>query len=79
MNKPLFSLLDISTKFNNLSFVSFISNKHLECVPISNVWLPGGRQGGINWEIGIDTYTPYIVVYIVVYSTGNSSQYSVMT
>lgn len=79
MNKPLFSLLDRSTKFNNLSFVSFISNKPLACVPISNVWLPGGMGGGVSWETGTDTYTPYVVVYIVVYRTGNSSRYSVTT
>ena len=43
----------------------------------------GGTGGGINWEIGIDIYT---LVYIksitnknLLYSTGNSTQYSVMT
>ena len=45
MNKPLFSLLDTSTKFNNLSFVSFMSNKHSECVPVSNLWLTKGKRG----------------------------------
>ena len=41
------------------------------------------RGGGINWEIGIDIYT---LLYIksktnkdLLYSTGNSTQYSVMT
>ena len=43
-------------------------------------WLPGGKGGGINWEIGIDIY---ILLYIkqitdkdLLYSTGNSTQYS---
>ena len=43
----------------------------------------GGTGGGINWEIRIDIYT---LVYIksitnknLLYSTGNSTQYSVMT
>ena len=45
MNKPLFSLLDTSTKLNNLSFVSFISNKHSECVPVSNLRLTKGKRG----------------------------------
>ena len=42
-----------------------------------------GWEGGINWEIGIDIY---ILLYIkqitkkdLLYSTGNSSQYSVIT
>ena len=45
MNKPFFSLLDTSTKFNNLSFVSFMSNKHSECVPVSNLRLTKGKRG----------------------------------
>ena len=43
----------------------------------------GGSGGEINWEIGIDIY---IVLYIkqitkrnLLYSTGNSTQYSVIT
>ena len=43
----------------------------------------GERRGGINWEIGIDIY---ILLYIkqitnmdLLYSTGNSTQYSLMT
>ena len=46
-------------------------------------WLPGDGGGGINWEIGIDVY---ILLYIkqitsknLLYSTRNSTQYSVMT
>ena len=41
----------------------------------------GGR--GINWEIGIDIYTPLYIKQItnknLLYSTGNSTQYCVMT
>ena len=40
----------------------------------------GGK--GINWEIGIDTYTPVYIKSItnkdLLYSTGNFTQYSVM-
>ena len=40
-------------------------------------------MGGINWEIGIDTYTPLYIKQItnkdLLYSTGNSYQYSIMT
>ena len=43
----------------------------------------GKRGGGINWEIGIDIYTLSYIKQItnenLLYSTGNSSQYSVMT
>ena len=42
----------------------------------------GGRGGGINWEIGIDIYTLLYIKQItnkdLLYSTGNSTQYSVM-
>ena len=49
-----------------------------------NLWLPGGRvRGGIDWEFGADTYT---LLYLkqttnkdLLYSTGNSAQYSVKT
>ena len=38
--------------------------------------------GGINWEIGIDIYTPLYIKLItnknLLYSTENSTQYSVM-
>ena len=38
--------------------------------------------GGINWQIGIDIYTLLCIKYItkknLLYSTGNSTQYSVM-
>ena len=39
--------------------------------------------GGMNWEIGIDIYTLICIKWItyknLLYSTGNSTQYSVMT
>ena len=43
----------------------------------------GGREAGINREIGIDIYTLLYIKQItnknLLYSTGNSTQYSVMT
>ena len=43
----------------------------------------GGKGGGISWEIGIDIYTLLYIKQItnknLLYSTGNSTQYSVMT
>ena len=42
-----------------------------------------GKGGEINWEIGIDIYTLLYTKQItykdLLYSTGNSTQYSVMT
>ena len=35
-------------------------------------------MGGINWEIGIDIYT-LITNKNMLYSTGNSTQYPIMT
>ena len=48
-----------------------------------NLWLPGGKgEGGINWKIGTDIYTLLYIKQItnkdLLYSTGNSTQYSVM-
>ena len=46
--------------------------------------IPRGRDG-MGWETGIDTYTllilciKYIANERVLYSTGNSTQYSVVT
>ena len=41
------------------------------------------REGGLNWEIGIDIYTLLYIKQItdkdLRYSTGNSTQYSVVT
>ena len=51
----------------------------------ANLWLPKGKRGGggINWEFGINIHT---LLYIkqkinkdILYSTGNSTQYSVIT
>ena len=42
----------------------------------------GGREDGMNWEIGIDTYTLLCIKQVtnkdLLYSTGNSTQYSIM-
>ena len=48
------------------------------------ILLPRGKEdGGINWEIGIYIYTLLYIKWItnkgLLYSTGNSTQYSVMT
>ena len=47
----------------------------------TTVWLPGGK-GGVNWETGIDIYTLLYIKQMtnknLLYSTGNSTQYSVM-
>ena len=50
----------------------------------TNLWLPGGKgMGRTNWEIGIDVYTLLYIKQItnkdLLYSTGNSTQQSVMT
>ena len=51
----------------------------------TNLWLPGGmgRGDGIDWEFGIDMYTLLHLKQItnkgLLYSTGNSAQYSVIT
>ena len=43
----------------------------------------GEKWGGINWETRIDIYTLLYIKWIpntdLLYSTGNSTQYSVMT
>ena len=43
----------------------------------------GGRGGGINWEIEIDIHTLLYIKQIthkdLLYSTGNSTHYPVMT
>ena len=43
---------------------------------------PRGKGGGVNWEIGIDIYTLLYIQQItnkdLLFSTGNSTQYSVM-
>ena len=51
----------------------------------TNLWLPGGKEVGvgINWEIGIDIHTLLYINQItnknLLYSTRNTTQYSVMT
>ena len=52
----------------------------------TNLLLPGGRvgvRGGIDWEFGIDVSTLLYLKWItnkdLLYSTGNSAQYSVIT
>ena len=49
----------------------------------TNLWLPGDwEREGINWEIGIDIYTLLYIKQItnknLLYSTGDSTQYSIM-
>ena len=47
------------------------------------LWLPGGKRGGINWEIGTEICTLLYMKQItnkdLLYSTGKSTQYSLMT
>ena len=54
--------------------VTDVENKH--------GYYQGGKEGWINCEIGVDIYTlPYIKQITnkdLLYSTGNSTQYSVM-
>lgn len=49
----------------------------------TNLWLPGAKREGINWEIGLDTHIlPYmkqITSTNVPGSTGDSPQYSAAT
>ena len=49
----------------------------------TKLWLPTGKSRGIDWEIGTDIYTLLYIKQItnkhLLYSTGNSTQYSVMT
>ena len=48
----------------------------------TNLWLQGVGGGEINWEIGTDIYILLQIKQItnkdLLYSTGNSTQYSVM-
>ena len=47
----------------------------------TNLWLPGDKVGGINWEIGVENYTTMKkqIIGTLLQSTWNSTQYSVMT
>ena len=44
---------------------------------------PGGRGGGMNWEIGTDVYIPLSIKQItnqsLLYNTGNATQSSLVT
>ena len=59
--------------FTNRSRVTDVENK---------LMVTRGWGGGISWEIGIDIYTLLYIKYItnknLLYSTGNSTQYSVL-
>ena len=50
----------------------------------TNLWLPGDKElrGKINWEVAIDIYTllykKQITNQKLLYSTGNSTQYSAL-
>ena len=50
---------------------------------IENKFMVTRGWGGINWEIGIDIYTLLYIKYItnknLLYSTGNCTQYCVIT
>ena len=49
----------------------------------TNLWLPKGKGGGINQEFEINIYTLVYTKQIInkdlLYSTGNSTQYTVIT
>ena len=48
----------------------------------NKLWLPGGKRGGIDRKIKIDTYTLLYIKQITnedpLYGPGDSTQYSVM-
>ena len=49
-----------------------------------NIWLQKVKHdGGINWELGINIHTLMSIEYVtkqdLLYSTGNSTQYAVIT
>ena len=61
----------------------FTKQKHSQTWRMK-LWLPGGREeGGIDWEFGMNMYTMLSLKQItnkdVLYSTGNSTQYSAIT
>ena len=49
----------------------------------TNLWLPKGKGGGINQEFGVKIYTVLYIKQItnkdLLYNTGNSAQYCVMS
>ena len=62
---------------------TYVQNKN-RVTDVENTYgYPGGKgRGGINWKTGIDTYTLLHIKQMtnkdLLYSTGNSTQYSVM-
>ena len=62
-------------RYNELIYETEIESKKQKI----NLWLP--REKGINWETDIYTllYIKLVTNKNLLYSTGNSSQYSVMT
>ena len=46
----------------------------------TDLWLPGDKGEGINWEVGTDIYTLLYIKQItnknLLYSTENTTQYS---
>ena len=54
----------------------------IENIDKTNLWLLEGKGEGINWETGIDMYTPLYIKQVInkdlLDTTGNSTQYSIM-
>ena len=74
--------------FLKLFFFFFLDSNFCFSYPQTqrmNLWLPAGRGKGkkTDWEFGIDMYTLLYIKQItnkgLLYSTGNSAQYSVIT
>ena len=63
--------------------MNLFTNRNESQMQQINYGYQGGRGEGINCEIGIDRYTLLYIKEITnknrLYSTGNSTQYSVMT
>ena len=49
----------------------------------TNLWLPKGKGGGINWVLGINRYALQYIIQInkkaLLYSTGNHIQHILIT
>ena len=74
-----------SWMFETVKIMSAITRHQIYACAMwkTNLRLPAGKEGGgTNWEIGIDIYTLLYIKQItnknLLYSTGNSTQYSVM-
>ena len=67
------------TYSQNRNRVTDIENQNKQ----PNLWLPGVKGEGINWETGTDIHTQLYIKWKtnkdLLYSTGNSTQYSIMT